>query len=448
MPIPSSSSPEQAGLFLYTHRLPDDIRGDVERIVAPGDMRKFRSGVFDAAGMQTWYHAQTKDGVSFQVVRYDGMAGGGVYTRNTVLRQACFFDALHYCARHDHAAGRDGISRPVIDLSGHPADGIPAWQVAARSAFQPLDLGGMPHPAVDGNILTDESFDADALELAARSKPVSTAAGGAGVQYSPFFDLAAQLGADGKSIPKRIDQAAENLHDAVVYKEVSRLLFSDSRYSSDEDAVSVCERLGRHDAVKNKLQFWRFRWSNIDKLPVFVIGGIFAAFGGLIGVAAAAGAFMFMSGAAAGAAVGGGSVALVELIKQKGDSWFRAATGMQDWLKKYKKLVRKMPEDSRGRTLCQEFAGVAESAFLLKNAQLYYKNKVDDIKVDHKKLLRDVFSMVDRAATVGRIAPDDVVRLKDAYLRNNLPPDTVYEVSLKERAKQLHHALAEECPKI
>lgn len=444
MPIPSSSSPEQAGLFLYTHRLPDDIRGDVERIVAPGDMRKFRSGVFDAAGMQTWYHAQTKDGVSFQVVRYDGMAGGGVYTRNTVLRQACFFDALHYCARHDHAAGRDGISRPVIDLSGHPADGIPAWQAAARSAFQPLDLGGMPHPAVDGNILTDESFDADALDLAAKSKPVSTAAGGAGVQYSPFFDLAAQLGADGKSIPKRIDQTAENLHDAVVYKDVSRLLV-------DNDGVAfVCKQLDSDAAVRDKLDFWRLRWNNAKKADVLLFGGVCALISVPLGtlIGGGVGAVMLGTAAAAGAAVGGGSVALVELIKQKGDRWVLAATGMQDWLKKYKKLVRKMPEDSRGRTLCQEFAGVAESAFLLKNAQLYYKNKVDDIKVDHKKLLRDVFSMVDRAATVGRIAPDDVVRLKDAYLRNNLPPDTVYEVSLKERAKQLHHALAEECPKI
>lgn len=424
----TSSASNQAGLFLYTHTLLDDIRVKVERIAGPEGFAKFRSGIFAVGsdadkGMQCWYEACTDDGVSFEVVRYDRVPGYNLKSE-TVLRQVCFFDALHYCGKYDGASVRD-VSLLPVDDSDHLAMSIPHWRKAAEAAYQPLDRIGMPCPAAGGRILVNGDFDDDAYKRAVKTGSIKQISDKA--FKAPLFDLPARIEPHTRDIAARVEQAAVSLKDKAVRDEVCRMLGEDVGGVSklDTDSATAGRFLDRC-----KLRLCSALEHKLYSLVVSVVGGLIV--GLVMGVVIAG----------VGAICGGLGLAMAGVVCVMGittddESTILAMTGAQRWLKKYNKLINKMPQPSRKYALCRDFAAAAEAAFILKDAHLYYEREMVKPSTNHQKLVGHILARVDRAASIGNLPPDQVSRLNVAYLENALPPVKTYENNLRTHAKQL-----------
>lgn len=162
---------------LFTDTLPQDVAGIVRGIAAAKDVESISSAPssFDADGKGQWLQWvsawKIPDTNKWTIEKHRKFTDAGQDSslqKKTVMRGACFFDALYYC-------GYDEISNKGmgahLDRSAIPEGKIHYTEAAAKTN-QPLDISGIPHPAAYGEILTDGNFDQAAYDTAARTKDI------------------------------------------------------------------------------------------------------------------------------------------------------------------------------------------------------------------------------------------------------------------------------------
>lgn len=167
----SKNTPEK-GFIAYSKN--PDIPADA-RLAAPriddGGAACFRTpllGGTEDKNLGRWYEARKNSLTgAWLVIRNQEINGEddtGFCPQEVVLRDLCFFDALHFCGRAVAGANGDVLETNDSD--------VPLYNAVAETALVPLDLDGVPHPAMDGFILTTGDFSSAAKKLAQKTGPL------------------------------------------------------------------------------------------------------------------------------------------------------------------------------------------------------------------------------------------------------------------------------------
>lgn len=124
---------------------------------------RFRSAIDTEGATAHWVEAtRNPDGRSWTLMRHQKV--GDDRALDVIYHNACFFDALYYCAGFDLQRKLSG----GLDESAAPSDAAHYTKIC-ESAHIPVDRSFMPHPVSNGKIMTKGGvFDEAQLTLAAR----------------------------------------------------------------------------------------------------------------------------------------------------------------------------------------------------------------------------------------------------------------------------------------
>ncbi len=224
-------SPSHTGtaLQLYSLTASPDLKQTVLAITDQGH-DVFRTGAFthDENGvlpqwLEAWKNPDTK---LWTVERYTRLEGS-LFMKDPqpVLRSACFFDAVHYCARFETSERKMGgqeVAFPQEEGAAHFRD-------AGESAGIPFDHEGMPLVAARGLILTGGIFDSRAREVARRTHGMALQVSCAGQTNYMKEVLQHIAGADEAVVTAAakegpFDGGAEKLQISAVFREAAEAL--------------------------------------------------------------------------------------------------------------------------------------------------------------------------------------------------------------------------------
>lgn len=361
-----------------TAALPPDAAG-VARAVADNGCAAVATRLFGYEGaaadrwQEAWKNPQTG---RWTVERYRlrGVGEGRTRTRETVLKDVCFFDAVASCARFEAAlSARDSMA----DCGPLP-DAV-HFRGAAEAAGIPFDADGLPHPAAYGRVLTDGEFDDRACAIAARSKektivPVPETGGGMELALVPGVDRSLNLA----TVQDRLDEVAGRIR---IRQDAARL--ADAADSMVTAFARAVDRQFSGPGV-----FYGLGPASCDT-PLPLMATLFTA----------------------------GLYYPVHCALERAHRRSAVGADFFSLKSKFDRLAGKLPESAEKET-CLHFSKSAAAAFYLAHAACLYRKCDRDLA--SPKNLKKGLKLVDRAA---REAGEDETRTEDMkhrYLNGEL----------------------------
>lgn len=410
------------GYVLFTQRdfgALGDI-GSLARGIAAGQNSRFRTATIShqsgAVGRDEWFEAWFNPASGYwAVTRWekprDAQNKDQPAFSNLAVPQACFFDALHYCAFQESGAGK----LAAIVLPSEDED-CPYYKDVAAQLSIPLDIDGLPHVAANGVILTkDGAFDDEARKTAARTKgvawvPVKPPSAASNIMGSLSVGLVSVSQGGDKGSGLSVKDMMEEQNLVQVFQEVAQ---------ATENTMEVFRASMQND-------FGDVKEEHIIAEPSFY-------------VTAASVAGLLVTGI--GVLVGGAPV-LVPLICAgvggigfSGFYWSvkaypKATRQFQKAHEKMQARVKKIPDDQPEKKLMQDFTVAAAASFNLEKAAAIHREyvvgtkKVRDLK-EGTKLIAGALRLMGRTEK-------EIAALQTEYLKNRFAKQGTFSTGLEK----------------
>ncbi|HUZ46756.1 MAG TPA: DUF1566 domain-containing protein [Terriglobia bacterium] len=399
---------------LYSEAVSDPRIKNAVLALADGGHDRFRTGAFTWSGaMQLWLEAVKDRQTGLWTVNRHERMGPTLHRQKPVMTAVRFFDALHYCGRFE-----SGEEYAVRDETAEDKD-IAHYRDAAEAADIPLDRDGLPHPAVNGEILTGETtdFDDHAYEVAKRTinvalpTPVPAAVEMCALEKA--LTGIEKLPSDAKTPPGANPEEKKEEQPAKKKKHVKR---TDRLADKFQYALEAAEDLNLITGMAVQEEFGNVT-NYVDGYvakgtPMLAAATTSGVAGAVLTQAASIGAFIAAGGLplvlmAGGLTLAIGGIGMVArgLVIDDSDHQFSIRDN------KLRKAIGKLPEGA-DKSRLQEFEKAARSVFNLEKAVHYSVLRKNGKKGPSEM---QIHKLVMEAARIAGSSDADSRRLADAY---------------------------------
>jgi len=192
----------------HSHTLPDELCDKVHRIPPPSKCTEFRTDIltYPESGTMSWQQAWRHGaGDSLWTIDEHFRTKGGERSQRTVFRGLHFFDTLHELARFQSVRKAEGAAIGTYFYDNEDVIALPDFMKVAELTGQALDSRNMPHPTINGHILTvgEAFFDEEAYKVAKIS------------QHRPLHPEHTQKKSDFENIMATLPALPQNAEEAI-----------------------------------------------------------------------------------------------------------------------------------------------------------------------------------------------------------------------------------------